>query len=103
MNILVLFLIIFFNIGGCIIVNQFKKVSLDGVEWTVFISKTVTCPINGVIECGSACSAQLGNDCDLFVLHKNTNLCHVGYFSNTDTEYITDEDGPQGAYINVGK
>ena len=82
---------------------QFKRMYLDGIEWSVFISKTVTCPTSSVIECGSACSAELGNNCHLFVLHKSTNLCHIGHFPNADTNYLTDEDGPQKVYVNVGK
>ena len=100
------FLLIFttFTLNGALVQNHYKRLMLEGEEWTVYIGKTTTYSIKSVIECGSACSANLDNTCDLFVLHLSTKLCHIGYLSNDDTNYLTDDGSePQRVYVNVGR
>ena len=83
---------------------HYKKMPLEGAEWTVFISKTTSVTPKSVIECGAACSAELGANCDLFSIHSDTKSCHGGYLSNDNTNYLTDDSsGTQSVFVSVGK
>ena len=57
----------------------------------------------GIIECGSACAAQFDGGCDLYAPKKDSKLCHIGYFDNTETNYLTGESEINPVYINLSK
>ena len=61
------------------------------------------CYVIGIIECGSACAAQFNGGCDLYAPKKDSKLCHIGYFDNTDSNYLTGESGTNPVYINLSK
>ena len=61
------------------------------------------CYLIGIIECGSACAAQFDGGCDLYAPKKDSKLCHIGYFDNTETNYLTGESGINPVYINLSK
>ena len=57
----------------------------------------------GIIECGTACAAQFNGGCDLYAPKKDSKLCHIGYFDNTNSNYLTGESGINPVYINLSK
>ena len=105
MKFLSILFITFFNSFDyvCLLEKHYKRMMLEGSEWTVFISKTTTSQMQSLVECGAACSGIFGSGCDVFSLHSSSKSCHVGYLSNTNTEYLTDdESGSQPVYIDFG-
>jgi hypothetical protein len=76
----------------------YKRLILDDTQWPGYISKTVPFKTNGNIECGAICAS--GN-CDLYAPQKDTKSCHIGYFENTETDYLTGQDGLQPIYIST--
>ena len=84
-----------------LIQTQYKRIYLEGSEWSEFISKTMDFKTNGIIECGTVCSAQFDGGCDLYAPQKSPKLCHIGYFDNTVTDYLTGQSGTQPVYINL--
>ena len=76
---------------------------MDNTEWPGFISKTVPFVTNGNIECGAICAAQVDGGCDMYAPQKDTKSCHIGYFDNTATDYLTgqEEEGVQPVYISL--
>ena len=90
----------FGRISGLIQI-QYKQLSLDDKQWPGYISKTITYNTSTNIECGAVCSAQFDGGCHLYAQEKDTKTCHIGYFDNTNTEYLTDQDGIQPVYISL--
>ena len=82
--------------AGIIINNM--SVYLFHIVWNSFILLSL-----GIIECGSACAAQFDGGCDLYAPKKDSKLCHIGYFDNTETNYLTGESGINPVYINLSK
>ena len=80
----------------------YKKVTLEGNEWSVFINKTVSFSTNGLIECGTLCTAEQKEGCDLFTIIDAEKLCHLGFFKNTFTNFLTGQEGTQPVYVNNG-
>ena len=76
----------------------YKRITLDETQWPGYISKTVPFKTNGNIECGAICAS--GN-CDLYAPQKDTKSCHIGYFENTKTDYLTGQNGIQPVYIST--
>ena len=76
----------------------YKRITLDETQWPGYISRTVPFKSNGNIECGAICAS--GN-CDLFAPQKETKSCHIGYFENTETDYLKGQDGIQPVYIST--
>ena len=58
---------------------------------------------NGNIECGALCSAQFDGGCHLYAPQKDTKTCHLGYFDNTETNYLTGQSGIQPVYLSISK
>ena len=86
-----------------LIQTQYKKLSLDNTEWPVYISKTVPFMTNGNIECGAICNAQFDGGCDMYSPHKETKRCHIGYFDNTESDYLTGQEGDHSVYLSLSK
>ena len=82
---------------------QYKLLSLDDSQWPGYISKTIPYKTNTNIECGALCSAQFYGECNLYAQQKDTKTCHIGYFDNTDTNYLKDQTGVQPVYISLSK
>ena len=75
----------------------YKRLILDETQWPGYISKTVPFKTNGNIECGAICASE---NCDLYAPQKETKSCHIGHFKNTETDYLTGQDGNQPVYIS---
>lgn len=82
---------------------QYKLLSLDDTQWPGYISKTIPYKTNTNIECGALCSAQFYGECNLYAQQKDSKTCHIGYFDNTDTNYLKDQTGVQPVYISLSK
>ena len=76
----------------------YKRLTLDETQWPGLISKTVPFKTNGNIECGAICASE---NCDLYAPQKETKSCHIGHFENTETDYLTGQDGIQPVYIST--
>ena len=76
----------------------YKRIALDDTQWPGYVSKTVPFKISGNIECGAICASE---NCDLYAPQKETKSCHIGYFENTETDYLTGQDGIQPVYIST--
>ena len=69
-------------IGTCgVLLNQFKRVHLEGQQWTKFINIS-RLEIGSIIECGALCSAHQYDSCHAYALNKLDQACHVGFFDN---------------------
>ena len=58
---------------------------------------------NGNIECGAICNAQFDGGCDMYSPQKDTKKCHIGYFDNTESEYLTGQEGDHSVYLSLSK
>ena len=101
MKIIIFFLTIC-NITSGLIQTHYKRLSLDDTEWPGYISKTIPFKTNGNIECGAICSAQFDGGCHMYAPQKDTKSCHIGYFDNTATDYLTGQSGNQPVYLSLG-
>ena len=76
----------------------YKRITLDDTQWPGLISKTVPFKTNGNIECGAICASE---NCDLYAPQKETKSCHIGYFEDKETDYLTGQEGIQSVYIST--
>ena len=87
--------------------DMYKRVFLDGYEWTQFVYQTPEYLVHTRIECGGFCSSK-GSGCDLFI-HKpdqtqNASICYFGTFDNSYKSYLSSSGiGENSVYVKVGK
>ena len=87
--------------------DMYKRVFLDGYEWTQFVYQTPEYFVHTRIECGGYCSSK-GSGCDLFV-HKpdqsqNASICYFGTFDNSYKSFLSSSGiGENSVYVKVGK
>ena len=88
---------------SCLYQIQYKLLSLDETQWPVYISKTVPYHTNTNLECGALCTSQFYGECHMYASQADTKKCHIGYFDNPATNYLTDQSGIQPVYISLSK
>lgn len=89
-------------INSGVLLNKFKRVHLQGQQWSKFINIS-SLEIKSIIECGALCSAHKYEACDAYALIKSDQICHVGFFDNSQVNFLTDQTGDQPVYVNLGK
>jgi hypothetical protein len=80
--------------------DHYKRITLEGTQWSKFVYKTAVPDIKSIIECGAMCSSQ-GDGCNAYAHHITTKLCHLGSVTNSLT-FLTGQTGQQPVYFNLG-
>ena len=82
--------------------RMYKRLILDGSEWSKFISKTIPFYVKTKIECGASCSHH-DSSCDLFIFKPELKKCYLGITENGNTNYLTGQTGISLLYYNTRK
>ena len=80
----------------------FCRFEIVNFFFTHALSKSTSFVTNGLIECGSVCSAI--DDCLLFVEEKTSKNCYMGQLNNIDTNFLSSPSesmNPQVVYMNM--
>ena len=80
----------------------YKRLILEGSEWSKFISKTIPFDVNTKIECGASCNHHDAS-CDLFIFKSESQKCYIGITENGNTNYLTGQTGIGLLYYNTRK
>ena len=82
--------------------RMYKRLILDGSEWSKFISKTIPFYVKTKIECGASCSHH-DSGCDLFIFKPELKKCYLGITENGNPNYLTGQTGISLLYYNTRK
>ena len=96
-------LLIYYSVYG---ENQngrlYKRLILDGSEWSKLVSKTIPFDVKTKIECGASCNHHDAN-CDLFIFKSELQKCYIGVTENGNPNYLTGQTGEGLLYYNTRK
>ena len=87
--------------------NLYKRLHLEGYEWTQFVHVTPPFHVSTRIECGGHCNSK-DSGCDLFI-HEDDNKdseasCHLGIFDNSNKHFLSSSGvGENPVYIKLGE
>ena len=86
--------------------NLYKRLHLEGYEWTQFVHIIPSFHVATRIECGGHCNLK-DSGCDLFIheldLEKNEGTCHLGIFDNSNKNLLTSSGvGENPVYVKLG-